>query len=77
MGHSQRSGRSAPDLGDVQKIIERAPDALDDEVDVVRRTAERRRQPVSDIALSFVIANLARFERGEEPLGRVDPDVGY
>ena len=34
-------------------------------------------QPVSDMALNFVIANLARFERGEEPLGRVDPDIGY
>ncbi len=34
-------------------------------------------QPVSDVAYDFVLSNLARFERGEEPLGRVDPNVGY
>ncbi|MFI5014115.1 MAG: 2-hydroxyacid dehydrogenase [Hyphomicrobiales bacterium] len=34
-------------------------------------------QPVSDVALNFVLSNLSRFERGEEPLGRVDPNVGY
>jgi glyoxylate/hydroxypyruvate reductase A len=34
-------------------------------------------QPVSDVALGYVLSNLDRFERGEEPMGRVNPDVGY
>jgi glyoxylate/hydroxypyruvate reductase len=34
-------------------------------------------QPVSDRAERLVIENFNRFERGEEPLGRVDLSAGY
>ncbi|MBC2775282.1 glyoxylate/hydroxypyruvate reductase A [Rhizobium sp. AQ_MP] len=34
-------------------------------------------QPVDDAAEKLVIENFNRFERGEEPVGRVDLSVGY
>lgn len=34
-------------------------------------------QPLADLGIDQVVANLERFERGELVLGRVDPAVGY